>query len=63
MTRAKRSVTTAMLQLYDEVSKKQEDGVDSACVFLDCSAAFDTIQHDVLLGKLKLYGIDKAGLE
>ena len=61
--RAKRSVTTAMLQLYDEIVKKQDDGVDSACIFLDCSAAFDTIQHDVLLGKLKLYGVDEEGMK
>ena len=54
--REKRSVTTAMLQLYDEIMLKQDEGIDSACVFLDCSAAFDTIQHDVLLEKLKLYG-------
>ena len=60
--REKRSVTTSMLQLYDEILQKQEDGVDSACVFLDCSAAFDTIQHHVLLGKLKLYGVSEKGL-
>ena len=46
-----------MLQLYDDILAKQDEGVDSACVFLDCSAAFDTIQHSVLLDKLKLYGV------
>ena len=55
--RQKRSVTTAMLQLYDNILAKQDEGIDSACVFLDCSAAFDTIQHSVLLDKLKLYGV------
>ena len=60
--REKRSVTTAMLQLYDEIMLKQDEGIDSACVFLDCSAAFDTIQHDVLLEKLKLYGASSKSL-
>ena len=36
--------------------QKQDEGIDSTCVFLDCSAAFDTIQHSVLMEKLKLYG-------
>ena len=60
--REKRSVTTAVIQLYDEILKRQDQSRDSACVFLDCSAAFDTIQHDVLLGKLELYGVDMKGL-
>ena len=60
--REKRSVTTAMLQLYDEILLKQDEGIDSACVFLDCSAAFDTIQHSVLLDKLKLYGAGEKSL-
>ena len=61
--REKRSVTTAMLQLYDELVQKQEEGIDSAAVFLDCSAAFDTIQHSVLLEKLKLYGASDKSME
>ena len=60
--RAKRSVTTAMVQLYDEILRKQEEHTDSGCVFLDCSAAFDTIQHDVLMGKLALYGVNEKSL-
>ena len=60
--REKRSVTTAVLQLYDEILKHQEQSRDSACVFLDCSAAFDTIQHRVLMGKLELYGVDEKGM-
>ena len=56
----KRSVTTAMLQLYDEILVNQDKGKDSACVFLYCSAAFDTVQHTVLLGKL--YGASEKSL-
>ena len=61
--RPKRSVTTALLQLYDEILKKQDEGIDTACVFLDCSAAFDTIQHNVLLGKLALYGVSEKSIK
>ena len=61
--REKRSVTTAVIQLYDEILKRQDQSRDSACVFLDCSAAFDMIQHRVPLGKLELYGVDEKGLK
>ena len=56
-------MTTAVLQLHDEILKNQDDGVDSACVFLDCSAAFDTIKHHVLIGKMELYGVDEKGIK
>ena len=56
------SEASETLQLYDEILKTQEEGKDSACVFLDCSAAFDTIQHDVLLGKMRLYGVTEKSL-
>ena len=36
--------------------QKQDEGIDSTCGFLGCSAAFNTIQHSVLMEKLKLYG-------
>ena len=51
-----------MLQIYDEILQVQEKGKDSGCIFLDCSAAFNTIQHDVLLGKLQLYGVNQKSL-
>ena len=55
--RRHRGVTTAMVQLAEDILKKQQNGVDSATIFCDCSAAFDTIDHEMLMEKLRLYGV------
>ena len=58
-----RGVTTALIQLADDILKKQQVDVDSATVFCDCSAAFDTIDHKMLVNKLRLYGVKEDNLE
>ena len=56
------STTTGLIQMYDswveEVEKKQLTGV----CFLDLSAAFDIVDHPLLLQKLKLYGFAEDSL-
>ena len=44
------------------ILKDCEEGYDSAVILTDLSAAFDTIDHEVLLGKLELYGFDAEAL-
>ena len=60
--RAGHSTTTGLIQMYDSwveaVDKNQYTG---AC-FLDLSAAFDIVDHPLLLEKLKLYGFSESAL-
>ena len=60
--RRNRGVTTALIQLTEDILKKQQNGVDSATVFCDCSAAFDTIDHKLLMDKLRLYGVKESNI-
>ena len=57
-----RSTTTALQQLMDIWLKAAENGKISAAVLLDLSAGFDVINHQILLAKLKEYGLDNLAL-
>ena len=46
------STETALLSLRDDLLRAADDGNGTAIVLLDLSAAFDTIDHDVLLDRL-----------
>ena len=49
------NTTTALIQLYDLWLNSAEDKELTAALFLDLSAAFDIVDHNVLLKKLKAY--------
>ena len=56
--RKNRSTQTALLQLYDKWVKSAASGQVSGVVLIDLSAAFDLVDPELLIKKLKIYGLD-----
>ena len=57
--RKNRSTQTALLQMYNKWVQAAAHGQLSGVVLLDLSAAFDLVDPDLLLQKLKVYGFDE----
>ena len=57
------STVTALLEATDSWAFDTDRGNVNAVVFLDLKKAFDTVDHDVLLGKLSLYGIQESAYD
>ena len=60
--RAHHSPTSAMIQMYDTWVQAVDKGELTGVCMLDMSAAFDVVDHSILLDKLKLYGFDVKAL-
>ena len=60
--RKNHSTETACLELIDKLYKQLDDNQSPFCVFIDLSKAFDTINHNILIAKLKYYGFDQSAL-
>ena len=56
----KRSTSSALLQFSDDILQNMEDGLVTGVVFLDLKKAFDTVNHRVLLFKLRALGVDDS---
>jgi len=50
------STELASLHLVDYITKRMDERETPLNVYLDLSKAFDTLNHDILLAKLKFYG-------
>ena len=55
--REKHSTTTALSNITYTLNKNYDNNLISAVISTDLTAAFDTVDTDILLSKLKYYGI------
>ena len=61
--RKSRSTETAMIQMYDTWIQAATEGKIASAALIDMSAAFDTVDIDILLGKCKLYNFSKNSVK
>ena len=47
----------AIIDINNKLQKNVDEGDYTCCIFLDLSKAFDTVNHKILLQKIKKYGI------
>ena len=60
--RSAHSTCAALLQMYDTWVAAQAEGEISADIMLDMSAAFDVVDHPILLNKMRFYGFSECSL-
>ena len=55
--RQKYSTTHALISLTEDIRKNLDEGNIGCGIFVDLQKALGTVEHDILLAKLELYGI------
>ena len=54
--------TTALINFTDHIVSKMDDGKVTGVIFLDLKKAFDTVNHELLIRKLKNLGVSGKSL-
>ena len=59
----KKSTSSAVFEMLKNVYQNWNDKMYTVCTFVDFSRAFDSIDHNILIRKLRLYGFDETLLK
>ena len=62
-SRRHHSTMTALTRIHNEIYKNYENGCCTAVMTTDLTAAYDTVDHEILISKLNYYGIEGIELE
>ena len=54
--RSKHSVNTCLAHLFNQILKGFESGRSTGMILIDLRKAFNTLDHDILLNKMKYLG-------
>jgi len=60
--RKKHSTELAALEFVDRIAKDMDKNKVPLSIFIDLSKAFDTLDHTILIEKLKYYGVEGSAL-
>ena len=56
------STQHSLLTMFEKWKRRKDNGAYISVLFMDISKAFDTINHQLMLGKLKAYGFSTKAL-